>query len=133
MMSVVVANFNRAVWMLFNIMPRSGLLKGKGSPGWGLFFGGSMKLLWVYLVMFILLAVSIVSHAAECQWTTCGVVDSSPTCCFDYGEGTVKEMQSAAGKPRGRGQLFTSECVKPGEKPVVKWENKRCPIPGISL
>lgn len=57
-----------------------------------------------------------------CLWTTCVSMKGKILECKNYGKGTPYEMSVAATEhTSGAHLLFTTECIKPGEHPVVDW------------
>jgi hypothetical protein len=60
-----------------------------------------------------------------CFWCTCTVIDQGIIGCHHCSIGTQSQMTNSALEHADKaGQMFISECTKPGEKPMIDWATK---------
>lgn len=61
-----------------------------------------------------------------CYWCLATVMDGHFTVIGKCGQGTQDKMLEVSRQETvGAGQMFMTECVKPGEKPQITWNDKQ--------
>lgn len=86
--------------------------------------------LYVFVLVTLLMAVSVLGAEDRYYWKSCSIVNNSLSACGPGGEGSESEMLKAEKAARKQGELFLREYVPSGGEPVLSWPGSRLWIRG---